>query len=451
VLDIGSTPVVPEIRYARAGDLSIAYQQWGSGPVVVGLPPFAQNIDVMWQDPYYRHLLERVGSFASMTQFDKRGTGLSDRSIGAPSLDERMDDFRAVMDATEIERASVVGVSEAGPMAILFAATYPERVDKLVLYGTFAAPAWKIDPAYEPLRAFVEQWIDQLAEHWGTAESLVVPSFMPSMVGDESYRRWMLHYERQCLTPKSVRDLMALNMQIDVRHALPLVQAPTLVLHRSGDLVVPVDAGRYLAEHIPGAQFIELEGADHVPWIGDADILLDHVEDFVCGERQVRVDVDRLLATVLFTDIVSSTERAAVLGDRAWRALLDRHDELLRAEIERYGGREVKTTGDGVLATFDSPGRAVRAAHAMMAAVRPLGCAIRAGLHTGEIELRGDDVAGMAVHIGARVAAAAGPEEILVSSTVRDLVLGSPLRFEERGTQPLKGVEGAWRLYAAVP
>jgi len=333
-------------------------------------------------------------------------------------------------------------------MALVLAATHPERVEKLVLFGTFAAPPWVIDPARTDLEPFVEAWIDTLADTWGTPQSISVASFAPSMLGDEDYCRWSQRYERACLSPKSVRELMELNIRIDVRDVLSLVQAPTLVFHRGDDHVVPVWSGRHLAEHVPGARFVELHGEDHTPWTGDVDEWFTIYEEFVLGGPSAPAEPDRVLATVLFTDIVGSTETAAKLGDRAWHELLDRHDETMRAEITRHRGREIKTTGDGFLATFDSPGRAVRAAKAMTDAARRVGCEIRAGVHTGEVELRGEDVAGMAVHIGARVAALAGPAEVLVTSTVRDLVVGSELRFDERGEQVLKGVDGTWRILA---
>lgn len=439
----------PDIKFAKSDDISIAYQQFGSGPDVVAVAPFAQNVEVLWEDRHSQRLFERLSSFCRFTHFDKRGTGLSDRTVGAPSLEQRMDDFRAVMDACGIERASIAGVSEGGPMALLFAATYPARVDKLMLFGTFATAPWNIDPGLEFQRPLVEAWIDVMAEHWGTPSSIVVPSFAPSMAGDAEYCRWMQRYERASLTPKSVREMMGLNLAIDVRDVLPLVQAPTLVTHRLGDQIAPVAGARYLVEHLPNATLIELPGDDHLPWIGDQEAWIGPFEEFLLGQRgTVPVDTERVLAAVLFTDIVGSTDKAGALGDRAWRDLLDAHDQAMRAEIARFGGREVKTTGDGFLATFESPGRAVRAASAMTAAGARIGCPIRAGVHAGEVELRGNDVAGMAVHIGARVGSLAAAGEVLVTSTVRDLVIGSELRFSDRGTHELKGVQGDWRLLA---
>lgn len=441
----------PEVHFADSHGVSIAYQQWGSGPHFIGLPPFAQNLEMMWEEPNLRRLLERMGTFATVTQFDKRGTGLSERIIGVASLEERMDDFRAVMDAVGVERASVGGVSEGGPLAILFAATYPERVEKLALHGTFAAASWTIDETLTAERDVTMYIIEELARHWGTPESISVAVFFASMAGDEVFARWVQRYERHCCSPNAVRELMRLNVQIDVRSALPLVQAPTLVMHRTDDPAIRIASGRYVADHIPGATFVELPGKDHVPWIGDQDAWFDAFEGFLCGESSGSVDVDRALATVLFTDIVGSTDRASALGDRRWHHTLDLHDSLVRRRVDHHRGRVVKTTGDGALATFDSPARALRAAAEVRDGVGDLGLEIRAGLHTGEVELRGDDVAGVGVHIAARVAGLAAASEVLVSRTVCDLVLGSEFRFEDRGDHLLKGVEGDWRLMALAP
>ncbi len=443
---------IPQIRYAKSGEVHIAYQTWGAGPSLVGVPPFVQNIELLWDDPTgsYPHFLRRFGTFATVTHFDKRGTGLSDRVAGSNSIEDRIDDIRAVMDAAGVERGHVGGISEGGPMAMLFAATYPERVDKLILCGTAARFVAGPDYARGVPRELYEQFTSLVVEHWATPESLLVPYWLPSLVDDAGFRRWITTYERACASPGAVREFLRFIGDIDVRSVLGSIQAPTLIVHRRDDLVVSVEHGRYLAEHIPNATYVELAGIDHVPWVGDADAVLDACEEFLTGTPPARVDVDRVLATVLFTDIVGSTERATQLGDARWRALLDRHDAVVREQLARHGGREVKTTGDGFLATFDSPSRAVRAAAAIVAATRDAGVPVRAGLHTGEIERRGDDVAGLAVHVGARVAALAGESEILVSSTVRDLVLGAEFRFDDRGLHTLKGVDGDWRLLALV-
>jgi class 3 adenylate cyclase len=442
---------IPEIRYARSGEVHIAYQTWGDGPPLVGVPPFVQNIEMLWSDPSgnYPGFLRRMGAFATVTHFDKRGTGLSDR--GGFGIEERMDDMRAVMDAVGYDRAYVGGISEGGPIAMLFAATYPERVDGLILMGTGAKFGASVD---YPIGIDADQLRpvqDALVENWGTPDSLLTSLWMPSMAFDEQFCAWLPSYERACISPGGLRQLLSYLNQIDVRAALDSIQAPTLILHRTGDLVVPVDMGRDLATRIEGARFVEIPGDDHVPWVGDSDAFLDEVEEFMTGQRGRHLpEPDRVLATVLFTDIVDSTKRAAAAGDREWRVLLDRHDTLVRRELERAGGREVKTTGDGFLATFDSPSRAVRAATAIRDGARSLGIEIRAGLHTGEVELRGDDVAGLAVHVGSRVSAVAGPSEVLVSGTVRDLVLGGSFDFDDRGRHALKGLDGEWPLLAVA-
>lgn len=440
---------IPEVRYARSGDVHIAYQTWGSGPPIVGVPPFAQNLDMLWSDPtgYYPYFLEKYGEFATVTHFDKRGTGLSDRQSGFHDIEERIDDIRAVMDALGLQRCCVAGISEGGPMAMLFAATYPERVEKLVLMGTAARFTRTDDYPVGPDLETFDGFAAAVAERWATPESLLVPVWMPTLADDPTFRKWVVGYERACASPGAVRDALAFVRDIDVRHALSAIRAPTLILHRSGDRVVSVEHGRYVAEHIADAQYLEIPGDDHVPWVGDnVDLLLDTASEFIAGAATPRPADDRVLATVLFTDIVDSTKRASALGDAQWRTLLDRHDTAMRQEIARYGGVAVKSMGDGFLATFDSPSRAVRAARSMVAVGTDTGLPIRTGLHTGEIERRGEDVAGVAVHIAARVAALAGTEETLVSSTVRDLMLGSDFRFTDRGVHALKGIDTEWRL-----
>jgi class 3 adenylate cyclase len=352
-----------------------------------------------------------------------------------------MDDVRAVMAAAGCERAALIGVSEGGPMSALFAATYPDRTAALVLYGTFAEfRSWVPTPEH------LEHFLHAIDATWGTGESLL--HLAPSVADDPRFRRWWARHERLGASPGAAMDLMRMNSEIDVRHVLPAIRVSTLVLHRSGDVFVDVGGGRYVAAHIPEAKYVELPGVDHPPFVGDAEAVLQEVEEFLTGVRPAP-EPDRVLATVLFTDIVRSTERAAELGDRRWRDLLGAHHTAVRRELERFRGREVDTAGDGFLATFDGPARAVRCARAIHDAVRPLGIELRAGLHTGEIELLGDDIGGIAVHIAARVAALAGPGEVLASSTVKDLVAGSGLRFEDRGTRALKGVPDEWRLFAA--
>jgi class 3 adenylate cyclase len=436
--------VQPETRYAKSRDVNIAYQVVGDGPLdLVLVPGFVSHLDLDWQEPRYAHFLRRLASFSRLIMFDKRGTGLSDRPGGLPDLETRMDDVRAVMDAVDSERAALFGYSEGGPMCVLFAATYPQRTSALVLYGTYAKRR-DPDDDYPWCASWADRqsYADQVEREWGKEADLGVmaPNADEPMVG------WWHARARASASPGAARALILMNSQIDVRRVLPTIGVPTLVLHRSGDRDSRPEEGRYIAERIPGARFLELEGEDHFPSI-DADQILDEVEEFLTGMRR-GPEPDRVLATVLFTDIVGSTERATELGDRSWRELLERHHAIVRGELDRYQGREVDTAGDGFLATFDGPARAIRCARAVAVALRGLGLDVRAGLHTGECELIGDKVAGVAVHTGARVAAMAGPGEVLVSQTVKDLVAGSGIEFEERGTHVLKGVPGQWRLYA---
>ncbi|HKY16340.1 MAG TPA: adenylate/guanylate cyclase domain-containing protein [Microthrixaceae bacterium] len=440
----------PTTRYAQSGELSIAYQCVGEGPIdILVIPGFVSNVELLWDLPAYAAIRDRLGAFGRITVFDKRGTGCSDRSLGTGSAEDRMDDVRAVADAAGIDRAVVIGISEGGPLATLFATTYPERVQSLVLWGTFArcllAPDYEIGRDPE----LVDWFIGQVREQWGTGHAL---GFFLGEVDDEEGVEFMARYERQTASPGVVATILRHNADIDVRHALGAIRVPTLVVHRVGDPLVPVDQGRYLAQHIAGARMAEVPGDFHLgDRTGDQEPVLDAITEFITGAPVSRpVDVDRVLMTVLFTDIVDSTAHAATLGDKAWKALLERHDDAAAAAVERHRGVVVKRTGDGLLATFDGPGRAVRAACGLREAVRSLGIDVRAGLHTGEVERRTDDVAGIGVHIGARVSGLAGPGEVLVTSTVKDLVFGSELEFEDRGTRTLKGVPGDWHLWAAV-
>jgi pimeloyl-ACP methyl ester carboxylesterase len=438
-------PSTPETRYAKSGDVSIAYQIVGEGPIdLVLVPGFVSHLDLDWDEPGHAHFLQRLASFSRLIRFDKRGTGLSDRPGGLPDLETRMDDVRAVMDAAASERAVLFGYSEGGPMSVLFAATYPEMTSALVLYGTYAK---RQDPdddyPWAPTREARRLYATQVEADWGWEADM--RRMCPG--ADEAMARWWAARARAAASPGAARDLILMNSLIDIREILPTIQVPTLVLHRTGDLDSRAEEGRYIAERIAGARFVELPGDDHVPWI-DPDQVVDEIEEFVTGVRPVP-DLDRVLATVLFTDLVESTKRAAELGDRRWRTLLEAHHAAVRDQLGRFGGREVDTAGDGFLATFDGPARAIRAACAIRDGVQSLGLELRAGLHTGECELMSGKVGGIAVHTGARVAAQAGPGEVLVSSTVRDLVAGSGIAFEERGERELKGV-GSWRLYSVV-
>jgi pimeloyl-ACP methyl ester carboxylesterase len=432
----------PDTRYAKSGDVHIAYQVFGEGPInLVLASPFVSNVEHWWDEPDIARWLLRLASFARVVMLDKRGTGMSDRVAELPGLDQRIDDLRAVMDAADMDQAALLGISEGGPLTALFAATYPNRCRALVLYGSFARfSSWF--PTEEALAAFFG-YADQ---SWGTGGSL--PHFAPSRANDPAFQRWWGRFERLGASPAAASALMRMNSQIDIAGILPTIRVPTLVIHRTEDVTINVEGGRYLAEHIPGARYIELPGKDHIPFVGDnAMEIADAIEEFLTGSR-APVPVDRVLATVLFTDIVGSTEKAAALGDRRWRDLLDSHHGTIRRNLVRFRGHEVKTTGDGILATFDGPARGVRCACAITDEIRPLGIDVRAGLHTGECEMIGEDVGGIAVHIGARVAALAGAGEVLVSGTVKDLVAGSGLCFGDRGSQSLKGVPGEWRIFA---
>jgi class 3 adenylate cyclase len=439
---------VPETRYAKSGDVNIAYQVVGDGPFdLVHVPMFASNLELQWEDPAERRYFERLASFCRLIMFDKRGTGLSDR-VAVATLEERMDDLRAVMDDAGSQRAAVFGSSEGGALSILFAATYPERVSALVLYGAYPRIAWA--PDY-PDGVPEEIWAAgtrQIEENWGRGLEGGLPLWLlaPDRADDPAWRKAHGRWERLSASPGAAAALQEMVLQIDVRHLLSAIRVPTLVVYRIAD-VGHSTGSRYLGAHIPGAKVVELPGNTYFPHLGDQDAILDEVEEFLTGVRPVHAP-DRALATVLFTDIVSSTQRAAALGDDAWTRTLDRHDALIAGEVERHRGRRINTTGDGMLATFDGPARAVRCAQAICGAVRSLGIEVRAGLHTGEIELRGADIGGIAVHIGQRVSALAGPSEVLVSSTVKDLVAGSGIRFTDRGPQVLKGVPDQWRVFA---
>ena len=440
----------PETRYAKSGDVHIAYQVVGDGPLhLVFVPGFVSHVEATWQSPVQAKFFRRLASFSRLVLFDKRGTGLSDRGSQIFTLEQRMDDVRAVMDAVGCERAALFGVSEGGPMSILFAATYPERTTALVMVGAYAKRAWAEDHPFGWRDDEFAAFFERVETHWGTPRGLDLDLWAPSIAKNEAAVAAMTAYLRAAASPGAVRAVMQMNREIDVRHVLPAVRVPTLIVHRTGERNIRIGQARYMAQRIPGAQLRELPGDDHVPWIGDSDMIVDEVEEFLTGVRH-RPEPERVLATVLFTDIVNATETAAQLGDRAWRDLLTEHHALVRRELERFRGREIDTAGDGFLAAFDGPARAVRAACAMVDALRPLDLRIRAGLHTGECEVIGEKIGGIAVHIGARVAALAAPGEVLVSSTVKDLVAGSGLRFDSRGAQALKGVPGEWALFSVA-
>ena len=432
---------LPETRYALSGDVNIAYQVMGAGPVdIIMVPGFVSHVEFTHELTGYTAFLRRLSTFARVVTFDKRGQGLSDRISGAPSLEQRMDDVRAVMDEIGSQRAVIVGFSEGAAMSVLFAATYPERVVQLVLFGGFAAAPFLLND--------VEARIARIVKAWGTGE--MMKTVIPSQAASQDAVSQFAKLERLSASPGAVRAIGLLNAQIDIRPILPTVQVPTLVLHRRTDARVPIEVGRNLAAQIPNARFIEYPDGDHAFWSGDSEALLGDIEEFVTGHRDsASTDLERVLATVLFTDIVDSTRSAAAMGDQAWRRSLDSHDRLAKQMVEKHRGNLVKNTGDGILATFDGPGREVRCALAFGTAAHQIGLPLRAGLHTGEIEMRGRDIGGIAVHAAARVMAQSQPSEVLVSRVVTDLVAGAGLKFAERGSYELKGLPGRWDLFAA--
>jgi class 3 adenylate cyclase/DNA-binding winged helix-turn-helix (wHTH) protein len=434
------------IRYAKSNGLNIAFQVTGQGPPdLVLVAGFVSHLDLDWAHPTHARFLDRLGSFSRLIRFDKRGTGMSDRPGGVPDLEARMDDVRAVMDRAGSERAVLFGYSEGGPMAALFAATYPERTEALVLYGSYARRLWTADYPWAPTEAERQRYGEQLERDWGWENDMRI--MCPS--ADESLARWWGERCRAAASPGTVRTLIEMNSLVDVRPILGSIGVPTLVIHRTGDRDSRVEEGRFIAEQIPGARFIELSGDDHFVAI-NPDQILDPVEEFVKGAPAAAAPATRVLATVVFADIVGSTELASEVGDSRLAELLTAFHASARAAVSEHGGRLVKTMGDGVLATFDGPARAVRSACTLRDAVHDLGLSLRAGVHTAEIELVGNDVAGVGVHIGARVAALAAPGEVWVSRTVRDLVSGSGLHLQDRGTHELRGTPETWQLYAVA-
>jgi class 3 adenylate cyclase len=433
-------------RYAKSGDVHIAYAVEGDGPVdLVWIPPWISQVEYLWAEPTLERVMQRLTQFARVITFDRRGSGLSDPFFGAPTLEEQMDDVLAVMDAAGSEHAAIAGTLEGGPMAAVFAATYPDRTDGLVLYATFARATWAPDYEWAWTAEERDRGMGELLEHWG--QGLVASSVAPSKRSEPGFMEWAGRLERLAASPSTIRRIMKLIGEFDVRDVLPSIRVPTLVMHRAGDSFIKVDHSRYIASKIPGARYVELEGDENMFSLGDWESLVGEVEEFLTGTRHER-EPDRMLATVLFTDICDSTRRAAEMGDRGWRFLLERHDALFRQALDRHRGREVKRTGDGFLATFDGPARAIRCAASLAEAMGSLGLQIRAGLHTGELEVMDGDLGGLAVHIASRVMGAAQPNEVLVSGTVKDLVVGSGIDFEDRGERELRGVPGEWRLYA---
>jgi pimeloyl-ACP methyl ester carboxylesterase len=440
---------LPATQYTKAGGLNIAYQVVGEGPLdLVYVPGWVSNVEGAWELPGCERFLRRLAGFSRLILFDKRGTGLSDPlpASSLPTLEERMDDVRAVMDAAGSERAAVFGWSEGGLLSTLFAASHPERAVALVTFGIFAKRLRSPDYPWAPTPDERAREIELVEQEWGREMDIEI--LAPSAAADPEFKRRLLSYLRRSASPATAAALLRMNSEIDVRDVLSSIHVPTLILHRTADREANVDEGRWIAGQIPTARFVELTGHDHIPWVGDQDAVVDEIEEFVTGVRPIR-GADRVLATVLFTDLVGSTERAARVGDQEWRDLLSRHQSDVRRELDRWRGRELDTAGDGFLASFDGPARAIRCGLAIVERARSLDLDVRAGVHTGECELLGEKLAGIAVHTGARIATLAGAGEVLASQTVKDLVAGSGLDFDDRGEQEFKGVPGRCRIYAA--
>ena len=440
----------PETRYAKSGDVHIAYQVIGTGPIdLIVIPGFVSHLEASWQSSIRGRFFSRLAAFSRLILFDKRGTGLSDRSSELFTLEQRMDDVRAVLDAVGSQRAAVFGMSEGGPMSILFAATYPERTLALVMYGTYAKRAWSDDHPFGWKAEHWDRFDENVENHWGTSQGLDLEVWAPSVAQDDHARQQIANYMRISASPGAVKAIMSMNREIDVREILQTVHAPTLIAHRTGDRNIDIRQARYMSQTMPNARLVELPGEDHMLWFGNNDGLLDEIEEFLTGVRP-KYESERVLVTVLFTDIVKSTEQANKMGDKKWRDLLAIHNQVIREELNHFRGHEVDTAGDGFFATFDGPARAINCGKSIQNAVNQLGLAIRIGLHTGECEVLEGRYAGIAVHIGARVMAQASPKEVLVTNTVKDLVAGSGIDFVDRGVHTLKGVSGNWHLYAAT-
>jgi pimeloyl-ACP methyl ester carboxylesterase len=442
--------MVPETKYAKSGDVHIAYQVTGRGPIdLIFVHGWISHIEHLWEEPSVARFLSGLASFSRLILLDKRGTGLSDPVPldQLPTLEQRMDDVRAVMDAAGSRRAALCGTSEAGALNLLFAATHPERTAALILVNSYARLAWSEDYPWGIRPEDAAGLLTAIEADWG--KGVAFEALVASQSDNQAMRSWWARYQRLAASPGTAVTLLRRAFDTDARGVLSTISVPTLILHKAGDPFTGTEHGRYLAERIPGARYVELAGVDHLFFAEDSDRLLGEIQEFLTGAREGG-EPERVLATVLFVDIVASTEQAARLGDRRWRDLLDAFYRAVRAELARFRGREIDTAGDGVFASFDGPARAIRCACSIVDAVRGLGLAARAGLHTGECEVIGAKVGGIAVHTGARVAALADPDEVLVSSTVRDLVAGSGLRFEDRGTHVLKGVPGEWRLFAVA-
>lgn len=433
------------MEYAQNGDIRLAYKVIGEGDLdLVFVPTWLSNLDLIDAYRPVREAIERLSSFARVIVLDRRGTGLSDRLCGVATLEEGMDDLTAILDAAGADKVSLLGLNESGTLCSLYAATYPERVRSLVLYGSFATTTWQPDYPWGQKPNEREEQIQLVMAFWGHEGTGGVFNQGPS--ADEDFQRWAVRWARNSVTRDALPGVFEMLAHTDVRHVLPSIRVPTLVMHRVDDTVVPPANGKYLAERIPGAKLVELPGADHIPFLGDWEGIVDEIEEFITGHRRPR-DLERVLATILFTDIVQSTEKAAAMGDDKWRRLLDQYDDIVRSHLERFQGRLIKNLGDGHFATFDGPARALRCACSIRTAVKRLGIEIRSGLHTGEVEVRGDDLGGIAVHIGARVMSLADADEVLVSGSIPPLVAGAGIDFEDRGLHELRGIEGKWNIF----
>jgi class 3 adenylate cyclase len=441
--------MLPKTKYARSGDVRIAYQITGDGPFdVVWAPGTMSHLDLDWEIPQRALFFERFSKFCRLIRFDKRGTGLSDRPVHMATLEERTDDIRAVMDDAGIESANIFGVSEGGSMACLFAATYPQRVESLLIWGAQARWIACEDHPWAQTREEHNEMLAMIEDGWPSFEYITGPGAGVGKDADPAFIESLSRYMRAAANPSAVYAYEQMNGQIDTRPILPSIQAPTLVMNRTGDPCANVEAARDMASRIPGAKFKEYPGNSHSMMLDDMETVLSDVQEFITGERPIDSS-DRILATVLFLDIASSTERAAELGDTPWRNLLNSYYAIVRKELARFRGKETNTTGDGFLATFDGPARAVRCALSIVLAVRQLGIEVRAGVHTGECEVMGDNIGGIAVHAGARIMAKAEPGGVVVSRTVKDLVAGSGIDFQDAGLHELKGIPGEWRLFSA--
>lgn len=442
---------VPTTKYAKSGEVNIAYQVFGEGPRdLVYVPGWVSNVELMWEDPVLSSILRRFASFARVITFDKRGTGMSDPVpiSELPSLEERMDDVRAVMDAVDSEKATLFGHSEGGNMATLFAATYPQRTEGLILSSTYAKRIWSEDYPWAPKPADRAEETRQTEETWGDPAAL--PDHMlGERADDDAFRNWMARYFRLSASPRAAAHLLSMNTQMDTRDVLPMIQAPTLCIYRTDDTDVKIEEGRWIASQIQDAKFVELPGHAHIFFADDPKPFVDEIEEFMTGYRET-ADPERVLATVLFTDIVGSTDLAVSMGDRAWKDLLERYKRGVRDELVKHRGTEIDDAGDGFLAVFDGPGRAIHAAVSIRNAVNSLGVEITAGIHTGEVEILGEKYAGLAVHIGARIGSLARANQILVSRTVKDLIVGSGIELEDRGSHQLKGVPDEWQVFEVI-